>query len=109
MKKCFYIFLLCFIFFGCNSAKLVSTTKIPKDKVTIYLNFDNTQSTVETTGFVSGNTFYASTDTASFNTLKNFFRQAPNHLICNNHIIQKINLIFPKIRLYGNIIIQSCY
>lgn len=72
MKKFFSVFFLSFIFFSCSSAKLVSTTKIPKDKVTIYLNFDNTQSTVETTGFVSGNTFYASTDTASFNTLKNW-------------------------------------
>ena len=72
MKKIFSLFLLCSIFFmGCTSAKLISSTTIPSEKETVYISFDNTQATVSTGGFVVGNTFFAGTDTASFNTLEN--------------------------------------
>ena len=71
MKKIFSLILLCSIFMGCTSAKLISSTTIPSEKETVYISFDNTQATVSTGGFVVGNTFFAGTDTASFNTLEN--------------------------------------
>ena len=71
MKKIFSIILLCLLFIGCTSAKLISSTTIPSEKETIYISFDNMQATVNTGGFVVGNTFFAGTDTASFNTLEN--------------------------------------
>lgn len=59
MKKLFSLVLLCFIFMGCTSAKLISSTTIPSEKETVYISFDNTQATVSTGGFVVGNTFFA--------------------------------------------------
>ena len=71
MNKIIPIILLCPILMGCTSAKLISSTTIPSEKETVYISFDNTQATVSMVGFVVGNTFFAGTDTASFNTLEN--------------------------------------
>lgn len=71
MKKLLSVILLCFSIFGCSSAKLVSNAQIPEGKETIYLNFDNTQTTVDAGGVVIGNMIFSDVQTASLNTLNN--------------------------------------
>ncbi|MBQ3943909.1 MAG: hypothetical protein II669_06285, partial [Elusimicrobia bacterium] len=56
-KKILSLLLLCSIFMGCTSAKLISSKTIPSEKETVYISFDNTQATVSTGGFVVGNIF----------------------------------------------------
>lgn len=101
MKKLFSLVLLCFIFMGCTSAKLISSTTIPSEKETVYISFDNTQATVSTGGFVVGNTFFAGTDTASFNTLE-------NRMLTKTSLIEKGYKITQKIENADMILYGGC-
>ena len=101
MKKIFSLFLLCSIFMGCTSAKLISSTTIPSEKETVYISFDNTQATVSTGGFVVGNTFFAGTDTASFNTLE-------NRMLTKTSLIEKGYKITQKIENADMILYGGC-
>lgn len=71
MKKFIILVLSCFILLGCSSTKLISSSSIPEGKETIYILFDNTQSTVDSGGVFIGNVFVSGTESASFNTLDN--------------------------------------
>ena len=101
MKKIFSIILLCLLFIGCTSAKLISSTTIPSEKETIYISFDNMQATVNTGGFVVGNTFFAGTDTASFNTLE-------NRIVVKNSLIEKGYKVTQKIENADMILYGGC-
>ena len=101
MKKNFFIILLCLLFIGCTSAKLISSTTIPSEKETIYISFDNMQATVNTGGFVVGNTFFAGTDTASFNTLE-------NRIVVKNSLIEKGYKVTQKIENADMILYGGC-
>ena len=101
MKKLFSLVLLCFIFMGCTSAKLISSTTIPSEKETVYISFDNTQATVSTGGFVVGNTFFAGTDTASFNTLE-------NRMLTKTLLIEKGYKVTQKIENADMILYGGC-
>ena len=101
MKKLISVFLLCFIFMGCTSAKLITSTPIPSEKETIYISFDNTQSTVSTGGFIVGNTFFAGTDTAFFNTLE-------NRILVKNSLIEKGYKVTQKIENADMILYGGC-
>lgn len=58
MKKILFFILICFLFVGCSSTKVLLNVVIPDGKDTVYLIFDNTQSTVSTGGIVVGNMFF---------------------------------------------------
>ena len=101
MKKIVSLVLLCSIFWGCTSAKLISSTTIPSEKETVYISFDNTQATVSTGGFVVGNTFFAETDTASFNTLE-------NRMLAKTSLIEKGYKVTQKIENADMILYGGC-
>lgn len=71
MKKFFLIFIVSIFLGGCSSTRTILSVAIPDDKETIYLAFDNTQSTISTGGFFVGNVYFSGTESASFNTLDN--------------------------------------
>lgn len=100
-KSLFLIFVICILFFGCTSAKLISNVEIPSDKETIYLCFDNTQSTVESGGYLIGNMFFAGVDTASFNTLE-------NRILAKNILTEKGYKISQKIENADMILYAGC-
>ena len=95
MKKNLFFILICFLFVGCSSTKVLLNVVIPDGKDTVYLIFDNTQSTVSTGGIVVGNMFFSDVETASFNTLENrmlakSILKAKGYKITNN--IEKADL-----------------
>ena len=100
-KNIFFIFTLFYFFMGCTSAKLISSTTIPSEKETVYISFDNTQTTVSTGGFVDGNTFFAGTDTATFNTLE-------NRMLAKTSLIEKGYKIIQKIENADMILYGGC-
>ena len=63
--------MICFLLLGCSSSNVLLNVTIPGDKDTIYLIFDNTQSTISSGGIVVGNMFFTDVETASFNSLEN--------------------------------------
>ncbi|MBR2090275.1 MAG: hypothetical protein IJ905_07915 [Fibrobacter sp.] len=71
MKIIFHLLLICFLLLGCSSSNVLLNVTIPGDKDTIYLIFDNTQSTISSGGIVVGNMFFTDVETASFNSLEN--------------------------------------
>lgn len=71
MKNKILLFVLPFLILGCTSAKILSQQNIPTEKSTVYISLDNTEASVGSIGYISGNFIFTGSETASFNTLDN--------------------------------------